>query len=129
MLSRQLSMGSPKIRNGTPSARRCAAMDSPYGPAPITATGNSLSCITSTLVRQFAHGTRSKPALGREAQEVYDIRYGATLLAAQPVINTREPLSFRPRVAQQLAHQSRLGPRDIVISLLHERAVGIPGQG
>src|SRR6185437_14243719 len=110
-------------------ARRCAAMDRPYGPAPITATGNSLSCITSTLVRQFAHGARSKAALGREAQEVYDVRYGATLLAAQPVINPREPLSFRPRVAQQLADQSRLGPRDVVVGLLHEGAVGIPGQG
>jgi hypothetical protein len=31
-------MGLPKMRNETPSAARWAAMESPYGPAPIIAT-------------------------------------------------------------------------------------------
>lgn len=39
MWSRQLTMGSPKTRTGMPRARRWAAVDSPYGPAPMTATG------------------------------------------------------------------------------------------
>src|SRR5580704_11499288 len=37
MCDSQLSMGRPKIRNGTPLRRRCAATDSPYGPAPMIA--------------------------------------------------------------------------------------------
>jgi hypothetical protein len=32
-------MGLPKIRKSTPAARKCAAIESPYGPAPTIATG------------------------------------------------------------------------------------------
>ncbi|GGV09453.1 hypothetical protein GCM10010260_54740 [Streptomyces filipinensis] len=39
MACRQLPITSPKMRTGTPAARRWAATDSPYGPAPITTTG------------------------------------------------------------------------------------------
>src|SRR3984885_4303565 len=33
----QLSIGRPKMRNDIPRLRRCAAIESPYGPAPIIA--------------------------------------------------------------------------------------------
>ncbi|GAA3309083.1 hypothetical protein GCM10020219_011830 [Nonomuraea dietziae] len=35
---RQLAMTSPNTRTATPAARRCAATESPYGPAPTTTT-------------------------------------------------------------------------------------------
>ena len=37
MFARQLCIGVPKMRNSRPCRRRCAATDSPYGPAPTTA--------------------------------------------------------------------------------------------
>src|ERR1700728_5388083 len=37
MCASQLSMGRPKMRNGMPRRRKCAAIDSPYGPAPTIA--------------------------------------------------------------------------------------------
>src|SRR6266566_3186824 len=37
MCASQLSMGRPKMRNGIPRWRKCAAIESPYGPAPTTA--------------------------------------------------------------------------------------------
>ena len=37
MCASQLSIGRPKMRNGMPLRRKCAAIDSPYGPAPIIA--------------------------------------------------------------------------------------------
>lgn len=36
--SRQRRMGEPKIRKSMPACRRCAAIASPYGPAPIMQT-------------------------------------------------------------------------------------------
>src|ERR1039458_9209685 len=39
MWLRQLDMTSPKTRALIPRARRCAATDSPYGPAPMTTAG------------------------------------------------------------------------------------------
>jgi hypothetical protein len=38
MRERQFFMGSPKMRNETPAARKWAAIDRPYGPAPMMAT-------------------------------------------------------------------------------------------
>src|SRR4029077_17643960 len=37
MCANQLSIGRPKMRNGIPLRRRCAATESPYGPAPMIA--------------------------------------------------------------------------------------------
>src|SRR5579863_7614446 len=37
MCASQLSMGRPKMRKGMPRCRKCAATESPYGPAPMIA--------------------------------------------------------------------------------------------
>jgi hypothetical protein len=37
MCANQLSIGRPKMRKGMPRRRKCAAIESPYGPAPIIA--------------------------------------------------------------------------------------------
>src|SRR5271166_4830006 len=40
MCASQLSIGRPKMRNGMPLRRKCAAIESPYGPAPMMAVFN-----------------------------------------------------------------------------------------
>src|SRR5579859_1817869 len=53
MRYRQLCMGMPKMRNGVPCALRCAASDSPYGPAPMIATSMRLLAATGLTLDMF----------------------------------------------------------------------------
>src|SRR5260370_18091416 len=62
----QDSSGSPNTWVGTPRARRCAAIDRPYGPAPMTAVvfEGSLAvivCAASTVGRNRARPTWALP--------------------------------------------------------------------
>src|SRR5271154_6273844 len=52
MCARQLSIGRPKIRNGMPLRRKCAATESPYGPAPMIAV---LSMPEQSLLWYLSH--------------------------------------------------------------------------
>src|SRR5262245_50717572 len=68
----QKRIGSPKMRYFTPRARRCAANDRPYGPAPIIATSVSgfilvatrphRLCIGIDAENKYQSGPRSAPA-------------------------------------------------------------------
>src|SRR5882724_5427681 len=53
---RQFSIGCPNIRNATSAAPRCAAIDKPYGPAPMIATSVSFELLIVHL--QEPSGTR-----------------------------------------------------------------------
>src|SRR5471032_2934890 len=69
----QVSMALPKIRNRTPRAFRCAAMDSPKGPAPMMATSHfSASCILD--FSSVTRGLRTVPPGGQDQAESVEQR-------------------------------------------------------
>src|SRR5580700_3632125 len=64
MCASQLSMGRPKMRNGMPRPRKCAAMESPYGPAPTMTFSNMPR---KTLLYEFEFVIGKLRQLGRIA--------------------------------------------------------------
>src|SRR5690348_2444844 len=83
MWSRHPAIGSPKTRASTPRARRCAATESPNGPAPTTATSASRGAIAVP---------RTRPR----------VPYGAPQAAQREDAVRREPAG-KPRPAVELA--------------------------
>src|SRR5208283_3080458 len=55
MWVRQKFIGVPKIRKSTPYALRCAAIDNPYGPAPMITTSQYVIVIPLFHAELFSH--------------------------------------------------------------------------
>src|SRR6266850_3321693 len=107
--SRQTCMGFPKIRKSIPAALRCVASESPYGPAPTTATSDEAVTVRS-LEKLF------KPGLLARSGRAWSIRSR----------HHRRPESVSDRLFRGGAKQRCLAPRDVVKSAGQERAVGVP---